>query len=98
MPSARSISMRDVHIFGLLFRQMLAEEGEQLAPGIHALFGPVDRPVPIEEAVASTVVAMEFVRLAVLLEFGLVLVHLFGARCAVVIAEDADQRTRKILR
>src|SRR4051794_38614223 len=76
---------------------MLAEEGEQLAPAIHRLLGPVDRPVPIEEAVTGAVVAMELVRLAVLLELGLVLVHLLGARRAVVIAEYADQRTRKIL-
>ena len=47
---------------------MLAEEGEHLAPSIHRLLGPVEWPVPIEEAVAGTVVAVELVRLAVLLE------------------------------
>src|SRR5882757_3704226 len=77
---------------------MLAEEGKYLAPAIHRLLGPVERPVPIPDAVAGTVVAMELVRLAVLGKLGLVLVHLLGARRAVVIAEDADQRTRKILR
>ena len=50
---------------------MLAEEGEHLAPTIHCLFGPVEWPVPIEDAMAGTVVAVELVRLAVLLELGL---------------------------
>src|SRR5438876_3491592 len=77
---------------------MLAEEGEHLAPAIHCLLGPVERPVPIEDAVASAVVAVEFVHLAVLLELGLVLVHLLGARRAVIIAEYAEQRAAQVLR
>src|SRR6266404_4045714 len=81
----------------LLLRQMLAEEGEYLAPAIHRLLGPVKRPVPIEEAVAGTVVTMEFVRLSVFLELGLVLVNLFGARRAVVIAEEAEQGATEVL-
>ena len=40
---------------------MLAEEGEHLAPAIHCLLGPVEWPVPIEDAVASTIVAVELV-------------------------------------
>src|SRR5687768_16892875 len=40
---------------------------------------------------------MELVSLTVLLEFGLVLVHLLGAWRAVLIAEDAEQRAAKIL-
>src|ERR1700736_3587569 len=54
--------------------------------------------MPIEDAVAGTVVAVELVHLAVLLEFGLVLVHLLGARRAVVVAEYADERTAEVLR
>src|ERR1700676_4685815 len=76
---------------------MLAEEGEHLAPAIHGRLGPVERPMPVPDGVTGAVVAVELVRLATLLELGLVLVHLLGARRAVVIAEDADQRTRKIL-
>src|SRR5450631_3455009 len=34
---------------------MLAEEGEHLAPTIHCLLGPVEWPMPIEDAVAGTV-------------------------------------------
>src|SRR5215470_2875141 len=83
--------------WGLLLRQMLAEEGENLAPAIHGLLGPVKRPVPVEEAVAGAVVAMEFVGLAVFLEFGLVLVNLLRARRPVVITEQAEQRTREVL-
>src|SRR5690349_4194768 len=81
----------------LLGCQMLSEEGEDLAPTIHRLFGPVERPVPVEDAVASTVVAVELVGLAVLFEFSLVLVDLLGARSTVVVAEDADQGAGKIL-
>src|SRR5450432_4644675 len=77
---------------------MLAEEGEHLAPAIHCLLGPVEWPVPIEDAVASTIVAVELVHLAVLLELGLVLVHLLEARRAVVVAEYAEQRAAEVLR
>src|SRR6185503_12255514 len=82
----------------LLFRQVLAEERPYLAPAIHCLLGPIERPVPIEEAVARTVVAVELVRLAVLLERGLVLVHLLRARCAILVAEQAEQRATEVLR
>src|SRR5918993_2559342 len=77
---------------------MVAEEGEHLAPAIHCLLGPVKWPVPIEEAVPGAAVAVELVHLAVLLELGLVLVHLLGARRAVVIAEYAEQRATEVLR
>src|ERR1700681_1762221 len=83
---------------GLLLCQMLAKEGEHLAPAIHCLLGSVEWPVPIEDAVAGTVVAVELVHLAVLLELGLVLVHLLRARRAVVVAEYAQQRAAEILR
>src|SRR5450631_1459418 len=97
MPSARAISMMDVHMSApSLLRQMLAEEGEHLAPAVHRRLGPVERPVPIPDAVAGAVVAMEFVGLVVLLEFGLVLVDLLRARRAIVIAEEADQRATEI--
>src|SRR5450631_1131248 len=77
---------------------MLAEEGEHLAPAIHCLLGPVEWPVPVEDTVAGTVVAVELVHLAVLLELGLVLVYLLGARRAVVVAEYAEQRAAEVLR
>src|SRR3984893_4382135 len=77
---------------------MLAEEGEHLAPALHCLLGPVEWPVPIEEAMAGTVIAVELVHLAVLLELGLVLVHLLGARRAVVVTEYAEQRAAEVLR
>src|SRR5271167_2902287 len=77
---------------------MLAEEGEYLAPAIHCLFGAIERPVPVEEAVTGTVVAVELVGLAVLLERGLVLVHLLRARRAILVAEQAEQRAAEVLR
>src|SRR5271166_104398 len=82
----------------LLHREMLAEKREYLAPAIHRLLGPIKRPVPVEEAVTGTIVAVELVLLAVPLELGLVLVHLLGARCAIVVAEQASQRAGQVLR
>ena len=38
---------------------MLAEEGEHLAPAIHCLLGVIEWPVPIENAVAGSIVALE---------------------------------------
>src|SRR3954454_15653584 len=81
-----------------LLPQMLAEEGPYLVPAIHRLLGPIQRPVPIEEAVTGTVVAVELVILAVLLQLGLVLVDLLRARRAIVVAEDAEQRAGEVLR
>ena len=80
---------RCAHVFDLLSK-MLAVEGEHLAPAVHALLGPVQRPVPIEEAVAGAVIAVELMVLAVLLQLGLMLIDLLGARRAVVIAEQAE--------
>src|SRR6478672_8300338 len=77
---------------------MLVEEGKHPAPAVHCLLGPVEWSVPIEDAVAGSVVAIELVHLAVLLELGLVLVHLLGARRAIVVAEYAEQRAAEILR
>ena len=87
MPSARATSMMDVHMSEFLLRQMPAEEGEYLTPAIHGLLGPIEWPVPIEEAMAGTVVALELVRLAMLLELGFVPVHLLRARCPILVAE-----------
>ena len=41
---------------------------------------------------SGAVVAVEFVILAVILQLGLVLVHLLRARGAIVVAEDAQKR------
>src|SRR5579871_184884 len=97
MPSALTTSMMDVHMSCLLLGEMFAIEREHLVPAIHALLGPVERPVPIEEAMAGAVIAMELIILAVLLQLGLVLIHLLGARRAIIIAEQAKQRTRQVL-
>src|ERR1700754_3098612 len=81
----------------LLLREMLAEERKRLGPAVHGLLGPVQRPVPIVEAVAGAVIAVELVGLAVLLQLGLVLVDLLRARRAIVIAEQAEQRAAEVL-
>src|SRR5689334_2831781 len=98
MPSARAISTMDVHMPGPPTSPGASEEGEHLAPTVHRLVGPVERPVPVEDAVAGPVVAVEFVSLAVPLELGLVPVHLLGARRAVVVAEDTEQRAAEVRR
>src|SRR6185437_13760081 len=86
-------------IAGLLLRQVLSKEGVDLGPAIHRLFDAIHRrPVPIEEAVAGAVVAVEFIVFAVLLELGFVLVHLLRARRAIVVAEEAEQRAGEVLR
>ena len=72
---------------------MLAEKGEDFLPAVHGLLHPVHGPVGVEEAMARAVVTVEFVDLAVLLQFFLVPVHLFRARRGVLIAEQAEQRT-----
>src|SRR6516165_6940058 len=54
--------------------------------------------MPIEETVTGAVVTVEFVRLAVLLELGFVLVHLLGAWRAILVAKQAEQRTAEVLR
>src|SRR5262249_16715624 len=83
---------------GLLLREMLAEKREYLAPAIHRLLGPIEWPMPIEKAVARNIVTVGLVGLAVLLELVLVLIHLLGARRTVVVAEQAEQRAREVLR
>src|SRR5262249_36509921 len=64
-------------------------EGEDLAPGFGRLLGPVGGAVDGEEAVAGTVVAQEFIGLAVLLEDFFRPVDLLRAGIAVVVTEDA---------
>src|SRR5215467_57976 len=71
---------------------MLAEKCEYLVPAVERLLHPVHGPVVIEDAVAGAVVSVELVAFAVLLELGLVLVDLFWARRAILVAEDAEQR------
>jgi hypothetical protein len=93
IPSARAISIMDVHISG---PPTSPDACEHLAPPIHGLLGSVEWPVPIDDAVAGAVVAVELVHLAVLPELGLV--HLLGARRAVVVAEYAKQRAAEVLR
>src|SRR5579859_3091903 len=56
--------------------QVLVEEGKDLAPAIHCLLLPVERPIVVKEAVAGAIVAMELVVLTVLLELRLVRVHI----------------------
>src|ERR1043165_6024504 len=80
----------------LLLIQMLGEERQHLAPAVHRGLGPVERPMPVPDAMAGAVVAVELVSLAVLLERGLVLVYLLRARRTVVVAEDPDQRAAQI--
>src|SRR5215207_8759835 len=76
---------------------MLAEEGEDLAPAIHRLLGPIEWSVPIPDAVSCVAVAVKLVDLTVVFERSLMVVYLFRARRAIVVAEYAKERARKIL-
>src|SRR5262245_50534195 len=90
--SARSRDLDDRCAHSRSPRQMLAEKCEYLVPAVERLLHPVHGPVVIEDAVAGAVVSVELVAFAVLLELGLVLVHLLWARGAILVAEDAEQR------
>src|SRR5262245_61513701 len=78
--------------------ERLLEEAEDLLPSVHRLLLTVGRTVVVEEAVARAVVAMELVLLAVLLQLGLVLIHLLGRGRLVLVAEEAEDRGRQVLR
>ena len=77
---------------------MLAEEREHLAPAVERLLHAVHRPVVIEKAMARAIITMELVILSMLLQLGLVLVHLGRRRALVVVAEQAEQRAAEVLR
>src|SRR5262245_3747084 len=75
---------------------LLAERPE-LLPAVDGLLLPVGRTVVVEEAVTRAVVAMELVLLAVLLQLGLVLVHLLRGGRLVLVAEEPEERRRQVL-
>src|SRR5438132_8657434 len=83
---------------GALFRQVLVQEREYLLPAVHRLLDAVGRPVVVEETVSGAVVPVKLVLLAVLLELGLVLVHLLRGRRTILVAEETEQRAGKVLR
>ena len=69
---------------------MFFEEGPDLLPAVDRLLLPVGRSVIVEESVASTVIAVEFVILALLFQLLLMLVHLGRGRGLVIVAEEAQ--------
>src|SRR5260370_3775229 len=73
-------------------RQVLTEERVHLVPTIHGCLLPVQRQVVIEKSMPGTVVAVEHVRLAELLELRLVLIDLGWAGRHIVVAEQAEDR------
>src|SRR5207248_11129819 len=81
-----------------LCRKVLLQERPDLLPAVERLLDAVGRAVIIEEPVPGAVIAVELVVLAVLLEFGLVLVDLLRSRSAVFVAEDTEQRAGQVLR
>src|SRR5271170_2199568 len=95
-PSAPTISTIEVHM-PALFSQVLVQEPEYLLPAVQRLLDAVSRTVVVEETMPGAVVAVKLVLFAVLLEFGLVLVHLLRGRRAIFIAEQAEQRAGEVL-
>src|SRR6185437_10869738 len=77
--------------------EVLAQEREYLLPAIERLLDPIHRAVIVEEAVPCPVIAVKLVLLAVLLEFGLVLIHLLRRGRAILVAEEPKQRAGKAL-
>src|SRR5262249_32788899 len=71
-------------------------EREHLLPAVERLLDAVGGPIIIKKAVPGAVIAVELVIFAVLLELGLVLVHLLRGRRPVLIAEEAKQRAGQV--
>src|SRR5262245_64788291 len=67
-----------------LSQRSLAER-QDLLPPVDRLLLPIGRAVVVEEAVAGAVVAMELVRLTVLIGVSIVRVHLVGGWCLVFV-------------
>src|SRR5207244_11772794 len=78
--------------------QVFFEKREELLPSVHRLLRAIGGAVVIEEAVSRAVVAMELVRLAVLFELLLVLVHISRGRSLVLVAEQTQERRLEVLR
>src|SRR5690606_1747557 len=73
-------------------------EVPDLRPAVHRLLGAVGGgAVVVEEPVTGAVVAVELVGLAVLVQLGLVPVHLGGAGGAVFVAEQPQHRAGQVL-
>src|SRR3954471_18532186 len=73
------------------------QEVPDLGPAVNGLFGAIcGGLVVIEETMSRTVVPVKLVLLATTLQLFLVLVDLIGRRCAVVVAEDSQQRCRQV--
>src|ERR1700722_19570904 len=71
--------------------EVAAVPGEDAVPAVDGGFGTVGGTVHREERVPGTLVGGELVRLAVVLQFLLELVHLLRRRVLVVRAEQAEQ-------
>src|SRR5260370_30225574 len=73
--------------------EILAKEFEDLVPAVRGLLDPVVWPIPGEEGVARTVIAVELVILAEPLQLGIGAVDLIGRRVRIFVTEEPEQRT-----
>src|SRR5215467_13212075 len=80
--------------FGSLCRlaQVFFQERKDLLPPIDRLLLPIGRTIIIEEAMSSTIIPVELIGFAVLLQLLLMLIHLCRCRRLVVIAKEAQER------
>jgi hypothetical protein len=69
---------------------MPVKEIKHLVPAVDCLLGAVIRTIPSKKCVAGAIVAMKLVVLAVLLQFRLGLVHMFGRRIGVFIPKQTQ--------
>jgi hypothetical protein len=74
----------------------LVQESKDFLPTIDRLLLPIGGPIIVEEAVAGTVIPVELVGFAVLLQLLLMLVHLGRGRSLVVIAKEAQERALQV--
>ena len=66
---------------------MFFKKRKDFLPAVHCLLLAIRAPVIIEESMTRAIVSMEFIILAMLLKFGLVLIDLLRRGVAIVIAE-----------
>src|SRR5437899_12629579 len=81
-----------VRFLAFALSQRAFEKRQDFLPPVDRLLLTIRRAIVIEEPVSGAVVAMELVRLAELLQLGLVLVDLLGRRRLVVVAEEPQDR------
>ena len=76
--------------------QILPKKRKDFLPAIHCLLLAIGAPVIIEKSMSRAIISMEFIILAMLLKFGLMLIDLLRSGIAIVIAEYSQDGAGEI--